>query len=113
MTGLIGVDWGTSNLRVMRLGADGAVLDYFRDLSPGDPAFPAAQRLALRGALGEWTARPAEPVEPAVAARWQEALGRALSPRPGEARGSYLARLGSPAPEAPARAGADLSTRSG
>jgi len=27
MTGLIGVDWGTSNLRVMRLGADGAVLD--------------------------------------------------------------------------------------
>jgi len=93
--------------------ADGAVLVYFRDLSPGDPAFPAAQRLALRGALGEWTARPAEPVEPAVAARWQEALGRALSPRPGEARGSYLARLGSPAPEAPARAGADLSTRSG
>lgn len=27
MTELIGVDWGTSNLRVMRLGADGQVLD--------------------------------------------------------------------------------------
>lgn len=40
---LIGVDWGTSNLRVMRIGSDGAILDLRTD-----------QRGAARLAAGEF-----------------------------------------------------------
>lgn len=78
--------------------ADGAVLVYFRDLRPEDPAFRAAQRLALSGGIDGWTACPQEPVDQATAARWQEILGRSLAPARGESRGSFLARLGSPDP---------------
>lgn len=51
---LIGVDWGTSNLRVMRIGDDGAILDIRTDkrgaarLAAED--FPAV----LRDVAGDW-----------------------------------------------------------
>jgi 2-dehydro-3-deoxygalactonokinase len=54
MTELIGVDWGTSNLRVMRLGADGRVLD--RRVDPrgagrlGSDAFAGV----LEEVAGDW-----------------------------------------------------------
>lgn len=55
-TALIGVDWGSSNLRVLRIAAGGAVLDRRADprgavgLAPGD--FPGV----LEAAAGDWLA---------------------------------------------------------
>jgi 2-dehydro-3-deoxygalactonokinase len=55
-TDLIGVDWGSSNLRVLRIAAGGAVLDRRSDprgaagLEPGD--FPAV----LEAVAGDWLA---------------------------------------------------------
>ncbi|WP_292069062.1 2-dehydro-3-deoxygalactonokinase [Brevundimonas sp. UBA7534] len=56
MTELIGVDWGTSNLRIMRLGADGAVLD--RRVDPRGAGRLASDEFVgvLQQAAGDWLA---------------------------------------------------------
>lgn len=54
MTELIGVDWGTSNLRVMRLGADGVVLD--RRVDPRGAGRLSSGEFAgvLEAVAGDW-----------------------------------------------------------
>ncbi len=54
MTELIGIDWGTSNLRVMRLGPDGAVLD--RRVDPRGAGRLASGDFAgvLEEVAGDW-----------------------------------------------------------
>lgn len=74
----------------------GAVLVHFRDLAPGHPGYAAAQRLALRGALPGWTARPDEPAHADDLAAWREALGLPPSAAPraaGATRGEVLRAL--------------------
>jgi hypothetical protein len=54
----------------------GAVLSYFRDISPGDEHFKAVQFLAVRGFLAdEREARPDDPVSDELARDWIEAAG--------------------------------------
>ena len=73
-----------------RLIARGAVLVHLRDCAPGDAAWPAAQRLALRGLIPEWELRPDEPLDAETAQRWAHALGTAV-PGSGTTRGAFLA----------------------
>jgi 2-dehydro-3-deoxygalactonokinase len=59
---LIGGDWGTSNLRVFRFGADGAVLERREAatgvLAVGEGGFEAA----LAGLVGDWLAEGPAPI---------------------------------------------------
>jgi len=57
-----------------KLVGHGAVLIYFRDISPGDRHYAALQFFALRGFFfpGSWSGRLDEPVTPDLAARWTE-----------------------------------------
>lgn len=53
-TPLIGVDWGTTNLRAFRFGADGAVLETRRD-DAGLKNVPNREfEATLRGVIGDW-----------------------------------------------------------
>ena len=54
----------------------GAVLIHFQDVKPGDPAWPALQRLALKGKFTGWQAQLARPVIASRAAELAAALGR-------------------------------------
>ncbi len=54
MTELIGVDWGTSNLRIMRLGADGAVLDRRVDPRGAGRLDPDEFAGVLEEVAGDW-----------------------------------------------------------
>lgn len=51
---LIGVDWGTSNLRVMRIGEGGAVLDTRSDPRGAGALNPDAFPTVLTEVAGEW-----------------------------------------------------------
>ena len=53
-TEVIGVDWGTSNLRVMRLGADGGVLDRRVDPRGAGRLAPDAFAGVLTDVAGDW-----------------------------------------------------------
>lgn len=52
--GLIGVDWGTSNLRVMRIAEGGAVLDSRSDPRGAGGLAPNQFRGVLNAVAGEW-----------------------------------------------------------
>jgi len=58
----------------------GAVLIYFQDARPDSPAWPALQRLALKGKFAGWQAQLARPVSAARAAELAAALGRPAPP---------------------------------
>jgi len=79
-----------------RLIERGAVLVYLRDCAPGDPAWPAAQRLALQGLIPEWELRAEEPLDEATAERWTRALG-VDAPEAAITRGDFLAGCGTAA----------------
>lgn len=51
---LIGVDWGTSNLRVMRIGADGAARDSRSDPRGAGQLQPQEFSGVLRDVAGDW-----------------------------------------------------------
>ncbi len=53
----------------------GAMLIFFRDVSPDDPAFPALQYLGVRGAIPGWKAKLEEKVSPEEAQRWARVAG--------------------------------------
>lgn len=73
---LIGVDWGTSNLRVLLIGADGAVIDRRAD-PRGAGGLPAdAFAGVLDAVAGDWLARGLPVVVCGMAGargRWREA----------------------------------------
>lgn len=54
------------------LVAHGAMLVYFRDVTPDDPAFAALQFLGVRGAFPDWEAKLDDPV---TAAEWEHWAG--------------------------------------
>jgi hypothetical protein len=64
---------------ISRLQADlvsqGAMLIYFRDLTPDDPLFPAAQFLGVRGAIAGWRVDLDEPLSPDDCQLWTELSG--------------------------------------
>jgi 2-dehydro-3-deoxygalactonokinase len=100
--GFIAVDWGTTNRRAYRIGADGAVADRFEDdqgiLSVAPGGFPAAvaeirerlgdRPLLMAGMIGSnrgWIEAPYVPcpaglVELAAALRWVEPERVAIVP---------------------------------
>ena len=53
-TGLIGVDWGTSNLRVMRIAEGGVVLDSRTDPRGAGGLAPGQFREVLNDVAGDW-----------------------------------------------------------
>lgn len=55
---LIGVDWGTTNLRAFRYGADGAVLETKRAATGVSAVKDGAYEATLRDALGDWLNQP-------------------------------------------------------
>lgn len=59
----------------------GAMVVYFRDVSPDDPDFAAVQWLAVRGAFDGWDARLDEEISEADLHRWKLLVGA-----PGEAQ---------------------------
>jgi len=74
----------------------GGVLVYFRDLAPGHPGYAAAQTLALRGVMADWTARPSEPATASDVALWREVLQvppEAPQPVSGATRGDVFRAL--------------------
>lgn len=73
-----------------RLLEHGAVLLYYSDATPADPAFDVLQILGLRGVLREWEARLDEPALPNDAANWAKALG---VPQPTLANGTTRREL--------------------
>jgi len=54
VTELIGVDWGTSNVRVMRIGSDGTVLEARRDTRGAFELTPAEFSSTLQDVAGDW-----------------------------------------------------------
>jgi FAD dependent oxidoreductase len=63
----------------------GAVLIYYRDVTPAHRYFEALQHFGLQGLIPEWDARLDEVVTPETAARWLAATGvtRPVGYRPG------------------------------
>ncbi len=57
------------------LVAHGAMLVYFRDVAPDDPAFAALQYLGVRGAITEWDAKLDDPVTAAEWEHWARIAG--------------------------------------
>jgi 2-dehydro-3-deoxygalactonokinase len=57
MTALIGIDWGSSNLRAFRIGQDGAILEIRR---AADGVFTASGSFdeRLRAVIGDWPPAP-------------------------------------------------------
>lgn len=79
----------------------GAVLIYFKDVTPADPHYAAIQYWALRGLLPEWTARAGEKVTADEAAMWAKAANVRVDLKPGATRGEHLAAmLAAAAPDA-------------
>ena len=76
------------------LVAGGAMLVYFRDVPPADPAFAALQILGVRGAIPEWDARLDDPATTAEWERWALIAGVASDlPTPDMSRREALACL--------------------
>jgi hypothetical protein len=74
----------------------GAVLIYFQDVAPSHPAWPALQRLALKGLFPGWQAQLARPITSARAAELAAALGKS-PPKVEEGKttvGEVLEKLG-------------------
>jgi len=71
----------------------GAMIIFFRDLAPGDPAYLAAQLLGVRGALGDWVADLDVPVDAGTAACWARLLGVEIEIPPGWSRRQVLETL--------------------
>jgi len=74
---------------------NGAMIIFFRDLEPGDPVYPAAQLLGVRGAFSDWIADLDEPIDPGTAAEWTRLLGVGAECAPGSSRRSVLEALSS------------------
>ena len=75
-TALIGVDWGSSNLRVFRMGADGAVLDRRADPRGAATLTPGAFADVLTEVASDWLAEDLPVVVCGMAGargRWLEA----------------------------------------
>lgn len=72
---------------------DGAVLIYYRDAAPGHAAYPALQRLGLRGLVTTWNARLDDPVEPEQLAAWAADLGVEAPAAEGLTRGQAMVAL--------------------
>lgn len=73
MAAIVAACEGRSVIALERSG-HGAVLIYFRDISPGDKHYAALQFFALRGFFfpGSWAGRLDEPITPDLATRWIE-----------------------------------------
>ena len=54
---------------------DGAVLVYFKDITPDDPDYKMVQKMALSGYLIGWTAELDKPLEPQVLESWIRIAG--------------------------------------
>ena len=71
-----------------------AVLMYYRDASPGDPAYDALQFFGVRGFVPSWHAELDEPVSTQTASNWRNWTGVSPSDAPVDAtRGELLAEL--------------------
>jgi hypothetical protein len=71
----------------------GAVLIYFRDVTPAHPHYAAIQYWGLRGLLPEWDARPDAALTPEQSAAWLAASGLDLDLPTTLTRGQALQRL--------------------
>jgi len=79
------------------LVAGGAMLVFFRDVSPADPVFAALQFLGVRGAIPDWEARLDDPVTTDEYEHWSRIAVIAAEPLvPSISRREALARLSAP-----------------